>query len=367
MVEWFKEEGLRATTRRTSRPRKTPATRTTTRRRSTSAPSGPDELVLIDLWGKLPEPGAVFADIAWVGFTGEAVPETFATAFAAAKAGRDAAIELVETATRDGRELSGFEVDRACRSVLERAGFGRAVHPPHRAQPRPRRPWRRRPHGRLRNARRPSPDPGHRLYNRTGRLYGSVRRSDRRSTCSSPSATRRSPAPRQQEIVRSSGPKLARPRAPSSHGPAADSVEQHDVHAQDHALLHHSHRHRVGRRRHGHRVAVGSAAGVVGPDGRRAADEQRAALRRRSTRRRSATSPRRRCRPSSTSRRRRTCAAATLTDLRRRGSAAALLRRPGAAAGPQPRAARPAAPPQETTTARSRRAPAPASSSTRAA
>src|SRR5690349_160688 len=30
---------------------------------------GDDEVVLLDLWGKLPSPGAVFADITWVGFT----------------------------------------------------------------------------------------------------------------------------------------------------------------------------------------------------------------------------------------------------------------------------------------------------------
>ena len=32
----------------------------------------PDELVLLDLWGKLDRPGAVFADITWVGYTGRA-------------------------------------------------------------------------------------------------------------------------------------------------------------------------------------------------------------------------------------------------------------------------------------------------------
>ena len=32
----------------------------------------PDELVLLDLWGKLDRPGAVFADITWMGYTGRA-------------------------------------------------------------------------------------------------------------------------------------------------------------------------------------------------------------------------------------------------------------------------------------------------------
>jgi Xaa-Pro aminopeptidase len=84
----------------------------------------PDEMLLLDLWGKLKAPGAVFADITWVGFTGAAVPDEYSRAFAAARAGRDAAVALVETAVREGRELRGFEVDRACRDVIERAGYG---------------------------------------------------------------------------------------------------------------------------------------------------------------------------------------------------------------------------------------------------
>jgi len=71
----------------------------------------------------------VFADITWVGFTGRSVPDRYAAAFAAARAGRDAAVELVQTAARDGRELRGFEVDRAARDVIDGAGFGaRFIH-----------------------------------------------------------------------------------------------------------------------------------------------------------------------------------------------------------------------------------------------
>jgi Xaa-Pro aminopeptidase len=87
---------------------------------------GDNEIVLLDLWGKLPKPGAVFADITWVGFTGSSVPDRYVEAFNAARDGRDAAVALVKQAAADGRELRGFEVDRACRDVIERAGFGPA-------------------------------------------------------------------------------------------------------------------------------------------------------------------------------------------------------------------------------------------------
>jgi Xaa-Pro dipeptidase len=83
-----------------------------------------DELLLVDLWGRLRVPGAVFADITWVAYTGSTVPERYARAFEAARAGRDAAVALVQTAAREGRALRGFEVDRACRQVVEGAGYG---------------------------------------------------------------------------------------------------------------------------------------------------------------------------------------------------------------------------------------------------
>jgi Xaa-Pro aminopeptidase len=84
-----------------------------------------NEILLLDLWGKLKEPGAVFADITWVAFTGSRVPDEYARAFAAARDGRDAAIALVQDAARSGRTLRGWEVDRVCRDVIDKAGLGR--------------------------------------------------------------------------------------------------------------------------------------------------------------------------------------------------------------------------------------------------
>jgi len=83
---------------------------------------GRDELVLLDLWGKTAAPGAVYADITWVGFTGAEPPRAQADAFAAICRARDAAIRLVQDAAAGGRTLRGFEVDRAARTVLIDAG-----------------------------------------------------------------------------------------------------------------------------------------------------------------------------------------------------------------------------------------------------
>jgi len=124
MVKWFKEEGLISDSapcvsaqENAGNPHYQPTA-------AVFREIKRDEIVLLDLWGKLATPGAVFADITWVGFTGSAVPETYAKAFAAARDGRDAGIDLVKRAAREGRELRGFEVDRATRAVIDRAGYG---------------------------------------------------------------------------------------------------------------------------------------------------------------------------------------------------------------------------------------------------
>lgn len=85
---------------------------------------GPGDPVLIDLWGKLDQPGAVYADITWMAYVGDQVPDEYARAFGVVADARDAAVALVTDATAVSRELRGWEVDRAARDVIEAAGLG---------------------------------------------------------------------------------------------------------------------------------------------------------------------------------------------------------------------------------------------------
>lgn len=124
MVGWFADEGLVsdsppvvAAMESSGNPHYLP---TATRHR----PIGSDELVLLDLWGKLDRPGAVFADITWVGYTGRTVPSEYATPFAVARDARDAAVSLVRNRVRAGRPVCGWEVDRVARAVVDAAGYG---------------------------------------------------------------------------------------------------------------------------------------------------------------------------------------------------------------------------------------------------
>jgi len=89
----------------------------------------PGEIVLLDLWGKLDREGSVFADITWVGYTGAQVPGRYDEVFGAVATARDAAVSLVKRAVGEGRELRGWEVDRAAAAVLRGAGYGdRILH-----------------------------------------------------------------------------------------------------------------------------------------------------------------------------------------------------------------------------------------------
>ena len=86
-------------------------------------PIGDGDVLLLDLWGKQSAPGAVFADITWVGYTGRTVPPEAARAFAAIAEARDAAVKRVEDAVKTGQDLRGWEIDQAARAVLVGAGF----------------------------------------------------------------------------------------------------------------------------------------------------------------------------------------------------------------------------------------------------
>jgi Xaa-Pro aminopeptidase len=123
MVRWFEEEALVsdsapvvAAGANAGNPHYLPS-------REQTAVIVPGQVLLLDLWGKLKDPGAVFADITWVGFTGVRVPDEAARAFDAIVRARDAAVALVEEAAMTGRELHGWEVDRAAREVLVQSGF----------------------------------------------------------------------------------------------------------------------------------------------------------------------------------------------------------------------------------------------------
>lgn len=82
------------------------------------------DFVLVDLWGKLDKPRAVYSDLTRTGYVGTSVPEKYTKVFQVVAAARDAAIQYVVDAFAAGRRVEGYEVDDACREVIEKAGYG---------------------------------------------------------------------------------------------------------------------------------------------------------------------------------------------------------------------------------------------------
>lgn len=82
------------------------------------------DFLLVDLWAKLDRPGAVYSDLTRVGFVGDAVPQKYEQIFEIVAQARDTAIETVRTAFAQRKPIRGWEVDRACRAVIDAAGYG---------------------------------------------------------------------------------------------------------------------------------------------------------------------------------------------------------------------------------------------------
>jgi Xaa-Pro dipeptidase len=82
------------------------------------------DFVLLDMWAKLDQPGAVYYDITWTGFCGDIPAEEMQNVFAAVTGARDAATHRVEQAVAAGKPLRGFEVDDVARGYIESRGFG---------------------------------------------------------------------------------------------------------------------------------------------------------------------------------------------------------------------------------------------------
>ncbi len=94
-----------------------------------SAPVRRGDLLLLDFWGKLPQPDSIFADYTWMTVAGERVPQRVSELFGIIRDARDVGIGLLRERFEAGQRLEGAEVDDAVRAVVARAGYGDAfVH-----------------------------------------------------------------------------------------------------------------------------------------------------------------------------------------------------------------------------------------------
>ena len=93
--------------------------------RDRATPIAKGDLLLLDVWGKSKTADSVYYDISWVGYLGATVPEKYAKVFRVLVAARDKAVGLIQASVASGKDLQGWQVDKAARGVIEKAGYGK--------------------------------------------------------------------------------------------------------------------------------------------------------------------------------------------------------------------------------------------------
>lgn len=81
------------------------------------------DFVLLDVWAKKNTPGAVFYDITWTGVVGKPT-DRHREIFKIVSEARDIGAKTALDAVSAGRPIAGWEVDRAVRAHIKKAGYG---------------------------------------------------------------------------------------------------------------------------------------------------------------------------------------------------------------------------------------------------
>lgn len=82
------------------------------------------DVVLIDMFAKLCQPGSIFYDITWTGVCGDTIPDRVQNVFEVVRDARKKATKLVTRKIAARERLAGFEVDDAARGHIENQGLG---------------------------------------------------------------------------------------------------------------------------------------------------------------------------------------------------------------------------------------------------
>jgi len=82
------------------------------------------DLVLLDVWAKKKTPGAIYYDITWMGFVGNAPSDRHREIFRIVSEARDIGVKTVQDAISAHRPIAGWEVDHAVRGHIQQAKYG---------------------------------------------------------------------------------------------------------------------------------------------------------------------------------------------------------------------------------------------------
>lgn len=81
------------------------------------------DVVLIDMWAKMDDPEGIYADITWMGYVGETVPEEIENRFQVLKVAIDKDMEFLAK-NLPLRRVEGYEVDNIGRNYITEKGYG---------------------------------------------------------------------------------------------------------------------------------------------------------------------------------------------------------------------------------------------------
>lgn len=92
-------------------------------REGKGAPIHRGDLVLIDTVTKVKKPKAPAADLTWVGYVGDTVPEEYTKIWNIVFDAQQSALKAVREAFQNGRPITGAQVDDVSRGVISKAGY----------------------------------------------------------------------------------------------------------------------------------------------------------------------------------------------------------------------------------------------------
>lgn len=87
----------------------------------------PGEVVQLDLWAKEEGSNAVYADISWIGFTGDSPPVELQKTFSFLCQTRNRTAEFIAHSISSGTPIRGRDVDAFCRDILIQNGYEQAL------------------------------------------------------------------------------------------------------------------------------------------------------------------------------------------------------------------------------------------------
>ncbi|MBI2623432.1 MAG: aminopeptidase P family protein [Candidatus Liptonbacteria bacterium] len=92
-----------------------------------SARLKPGTLVLLDIWGRLKTPHAPFADITWIAYVGEKVPQKIQRVFDIVLRARDTCLAHLKRKLARGKMPTGAEIDAVAEKIIVEAGHKKHI------------------------------------------------------------------------------------------------------------------------------------------------------------------------------------------------------------------------------------------------